>query len=45
MHTPHQLFSKLFDSYILFSVWIKTVINPLTKGSNKDPYLTLNYKE
>ncbi len=36
---------KLFESCILPSVWLKSVINPIPKGSNKDPYLLLNYRE
>ncbi len=45
MHILHPLFSKLFESCILPSVWLKSVINPIPKGSNKDPYLLLNYRE
>ncbi len=44
LHILHQLFSKLFESCILPSVWLKSVINPIPKGSNKDPYIPLNYR-
>ncbi len=41
LHILHQLFSKLFESCILPLVWLKSVINPIPKGSNKDPYIPL----
>ncbi len=44
LHMLHQLFSKLFESCILLSLWLKSVINPIPKGSNKDPYIPLNYR-
>ncbi len=34
----------MFESCILPSVWLKSVINPISKGSNKDPYIPLNYR-
>ncbi len=43
LHILYQLFSKLFESCILPSVWLKSVINPIPKGSNKDPYIPFNY--
>ncbi len=44
LHILHQLFRKLFESCILPSVWFKSVINPIPKGSNKNPYIPLNYR-
>ncbi len=44
LHILHQLFSKLFESCILPSVWLKSVINHIPKGSNKDPHIPINYR-
>ncbi len=38
----YYLFSKLFDECMLPSMWLKSVINPIPKGSNKDPFVPLN---
>ncbi len=40
----YYLFSKLFDGYMLPLVWLKSVIIPIPKGSNKDPFEPLNYR-
>ncbi len=29
---------------MLPSMWLKSVINPIPKGFNKDPFVSLNYK-
>ncbi len=29
---------------MLSSMWLKSVINPIPKGSNKDPFVPLNYR-
>ncbi len=44
LHILHQLFRKLFESCILPSIWLKSVINPIPKDLNKDPYIPLNYR-
>ncbi len=40
----YYLFSKLFDGCMLSSMWLKSVINPILKGSNKDQFVPLNYR-
>ena len=44
MQLLHVLFTKIFDSCILPSVWLKSIINPIPKGSNKDPLVPMNYR-
>ncbi len=39
----YYLFSKLFDGCMLSSMWLKSVINSIPKGSNRDPFVPLNY--
>ncbi len=34
----------MFESCKLPSVWPKSVLNPIPKGLNKDPYIPLNYR-
>ncbi len=40
----YTLFSKYFDMCLLPSVLFKAVINPISKGANKDPLVALNYR-
>ena len=38
------LFNKCFLYGIIPSVWNKAIISPIPKGSNKNPYVPLNYR-
>ena len=39
-----KLFVSIFDKGIVPSIWLKAIINPIPKGSSKDPYVPLNYR-
>lgn len=39
-----RLFNACFHNSIVPSVWGKAIIKPIPKGSDKDPYLPLNYR-
>lgn len=39
-----NLFNKYFDTNMIPSIWLKSVINPIPKSSKKDPYIPLNYR-
>ncbi len=40
----HALFSKLFQTCVLPSVWLKAITIPVPKSSSKYPYVPLNYR-
>ncbi len=39
-----QLYVKCFDSGLLPSLWLKTMIMPIPKSSTKDPFVPLHYR-
>lgn len=40
----HTLFQRCFVLGIVPSIWQKSIIKPIPKGSAKDPYVPLNYR-
>ena len=40
----YKLFAFIFDAGIVPSTWLKAVVNPIPKGSGKDPFVPLNYR-
>ena len=38
-----KFFQKCFDSSLVPSIWLKSVITPIPKPAMKDPYTPLNY--
>ena len=40
----HVFFQSCFDSGCVPSIWQKSIIKPIPKSSDKDPYLPLNYR-
>ncbi len=40
----YYLFTKCFESTLVPSIWLKAVITAISKRSNKDPYIPLNYR-
>ena len=38
-----KFFQKCFDSSLVPSVWLKSIITPIPKNAHKDPYTPLNY--
>lgn len=40
----HKLFKKCFDAGITPDMWNRNIINPIPKGSDKDPRIPLNYR-
>ena len=39
----YNLFTKCFEFSIVPTMWLKALISPIPKSSNKDPYIPLNY--
>ena len=39
-----NFFQKCFDSSLVPSVWLKSIITPIPKNAQKDPYTPLNYR-
>ena len=39
-----NLFHYIFENGIVSSVWLRAIINPIPKGSGKDPYVPINYR-
>ena len=39
-----KLFSKYFNLSLTPTIWLKAMINPIPKGSKKDPYTPINYR-
>ena len=40
----HKLFNCYFSNNTVPNLWQKAIINPIPKGSGKDPYVPLNYR-
>ena len=40
----YKLYVKCFEFCVLPTVWLKAIIVPVPKSSNKDPYVPLNYR-
>ena len=40
----HALFQACFDSGCVPSIWQKSIIRPIPKSSDKDPFVPLNYR-
>lgn len=40
----YRVFSHLFDTGLVPSMWLNGIINPIPKGAGKDPYVPLNYR-
>ena len=40
----HKLFNCCFSNNAVPNLWQKAIINPIPKGSDKDPYVPLNYR-
>ena len=34
-----EIFFNLFNTGLVPTIWLKSVINPIPKGANKDPYI------
>ena len=43
-HILFNLFSKCFDYCILPSTWLKAIITPIPKSTDKDPFIPINYR-
>ena len=39
-----NFFQKCFDCSLVPSVWLKSIITPIPKNAQKDPYTPLNYR-
>ena len=39
-----KLISLLFTTSLVPTVWLKAIIQPISKGSDKDPFIPLNYR-
>ena len=39
-----KLFSFCFEKHIVPSLWLKSVVRPIPKSSDKNPYVPLNYR-
>jgi hypothetical protein len=39
-----KLFAALFDKGMAPSIWFRAIVNPIPKGSGKDPYIPINYR-
>ena len=44
LHFLHALFKKCFEIGCVPSIWQKSIIKPIPKSSDKDPYLPLSYR-
>ena len=40
----YKLFAAVFDKGMVPSTWLRAIVNPIPKGSGKDPYVPLNYR-
>ena len=40
----HRLFDTVFATGLLPNIWAKAIVNPIPKGSDKDPYIPINYR-
>ena len=38
------MFAAVFDKGMVPSTWLRSIVNPIPKGSGKDPYVPLNYR-
>ena len=44
LETLHKLLSICFEHSITPTIWQKSIISPIPKGDNKDPFLPLSYR-
>ena len=44
LHALFKLYECCFQNCFVPSMWLKTVIKPIPKNSEKDPYVPLNYR-
>ena len=44
IHVLHKLCNCCFSNNTVPNLWQKTIINPIPKGSDQDPYVPLNYR-
>ena len=40
----YELFRICFDSCIMPTIWLKSIISPIPKSAQRDPYVPLNYR-
>ena len=39
-----KYFQKCFDSSLVPSIWLRSVVSPIAKSGTKDPHTPLNYR-